>query len=413
MSTAYIISVGNELLSGQTVDTNAAWLAGQLLAEGISTVGVSLVSDEVGRIVQALRDASGLADVILLTGGLGPTDDDLTRHALAEFTGRPLELRAELFEEIGAFFSQLGRPMPERNRIQAYLPTGAEALPNPVGTAPGIRIRQDGKIYAAMPGVPSEMRKMFLERVLPELTAGGDSEVAVVEKVHCFGPGESTLAERLGDLMDRGRNPLINCTVGGGVITLHIVAKARNRGEAIELIARDHRMLSDLLGDWVYGFGDETLPEVLGKQLKEAGKTLVFAESCTGGLCSKLMTDLPGSSRYFLGGWVTYSNEAKVRDLGVSEELLVQHGAVSEPVAAAMATRAARKSGADIAVAITGIAGPEGGTEQKPVGTVYISVWIMGKCQTLRYRFSPVSRDNIRLRTALTALNWVRLELKV
>lgn len=413
MGRAYILSIGNELLSGQTVDTNAAWLAGELLTEGISTAGVSLVPDEVGRIVHSLQEASAAGDVILLTGGLGPTDDDLTRHGLAAFLGRNLELRPELFAEVEAFFTRLGRTMPERNRIQAYLPEGTEALANPVGTAPGIWAEQEGKVYAAMPGIPSEMKKMFREQILPRLTVSGDSQVTVVEKMHCFGPGESTLAEKLGDLMDRKRNPLINCTVGGGVITLHIVASAASRQEALDLIEKDRRLLYSLLGDWVYGVGEETLPLVLGRKLAETGKTLVFAESCTGGLCSKLMTDLPGSSRYFLGGWVTYSNEAKARDLDVPEDLLVQYGAVSEPVAEAMAAGAARKSGADIAASITGIAGPEGGTEQKPVGTVYISVWIGGKSQTLCCRFPAVSRDNIRLRTALTALNWIRLELNV
>lgn len=413
MTRAYLISIGNELLSGQTVDTNAAWLAGQLLAAGIATAGVSLVPDETDRIVQTLKEACRLADLVLLTGGLGPTDDDLTRQALADFTGRPLEFQPELLAEIESYFSRLGRPMAVRNRIQAYLPRGAAVLHNPVGTAPGIRIEQGGKVYAAMPGVPSEMKKMFADCILPELKSRSNGETVIVKKVRCFGPGESDLAEKLGDRMSRDCNPLINCTVGEGVITLHIVARAADREAAMGLAEKDRRMLCELLGDWVFGFDEETLPQVLADKLVRQGKTLAFAESCTGGLCSKLMTDLPGSSRYFLAGWVTYSNEAKMRELGVPEELLRQYGAVSAPVAEAMAQGVAQRSGADVTAAITGIAGPEGGTEQKPVGTVYISVWIEGKCQVMPCRFSPVSREAVRLRSALTALNWIRLKLDV
>ena len=413
MTTAYILSIGNELLSGQTVDTNAAWLAGRLLSEGISTIGVSQVPDENERIIQSLKEVSDLADLILLTGGLGPTDDDLTRHALADFLGRPLEFREDLFGEIEAFFTRLGRTMAPRNRVQAYLPAGTDALANPLGTAPGIKFEQGGTFYAAMPGVPSEMKQMFTDHVLPAVRGKGGQQFVVIEKVRCFGPGESTLAEKLGDLMDRKRNPLINCTVSGGILTLHIVAKSPSRQEAQGLIEMDRNHLCGLLGDWVYGFNEDTLPEMLAAKLKQSNKTLVFAESCTGGLCSKLITDVPGSSEYFLGGWVTYSNEAKIRDLEVPKELIEQHGAVSEPVAEAMASGAARKSGADIAVAITGIAGPEGGTEQKPVGTVYISMWFNGKTQTTLWRYPSVSRQNIRLRTALTAINWVRSELNI
>jgi nicotinamide-nucleotide amidase len=413
MNTACIIAIGNELLNGQRVDTNSSWIQTQLLSLGIQTVGASVVPDETDRIITAFQAASELVDVLIITGGLGPTDDDLTRDALAQFLDKPLELREDLLREIEQFFEGRGLKMASTNLVQAYLPTGAKALPNSKGTAPGIYAQKEGKLYFCLPGVPSEMKTMYSEYVHPELAIHPDRGVVLMSKVCCFGMGESVIAEKLGDMMKRGRNPLINSTAHIGEVALHIIAAADNEAQARRMIETDRELVCGLLGEAVYGFDDQTLPEVVGTLLKENRLKLAVAESCTGGLLAEMVTGIPGSSEYFLAGWVTYSNQAKVRDLGVSPELIEKYGAVSEPVARALAEGAAHASGADIAVGITGIAGPEGGSGKKPVGLVYIGLFFKGKTEVQEFRFSPVGREAVRRRAALTALNWVRLKLRV
>jgi len=411
MIKASIISIGNELLSGETVNTNAAHLSAELLNVGIPVVTSYAIGDEIDDIVLAFERACTDADIILITGGLGPTDDDLTRQAMAKFLGVGLELHADLLEKIERFFASRGLPMPEKNRIQAWIPAGAGALPS-IGTAPGIRAEWRGKLLFALPGVPMEMERMFAESVAPELKRLAGGQAVVVRKLRCFGAGESAIAERLGDRMQRGRNPLVNCTVGSGVVTLHIVASARTEREA-ELMARqDEESLRSALGELVFGTADQTLAQVVGEELARQGKTLALAESCTGGLLAELVTDIPGASRYFTHGWVTYSNDAKTSELGVPAAMIERYGAVSEQVAEAMARGAQRKAGADFAVGITGIAGPTGATEQKPVGLVYISVGSSAGCDTRRFVFAH-ERRFMRLRAALTALNMLRLKLNI
>jgi nicotinamide-nucleotide amidase len=411
MKKASIISIGNELLSGETVNSNAAHLSAELLKIGIPVISTYAIGDEIDSVVRAFRHACTDADVVLATGGLGPTDDDLTRQALAKFLGVELQLRDDLLEKIRRFFAGRDLPMPERNAIQAYIPAGAEALPN-IGTAPGIRAESGGKLIFALPGVPMEMERMFAESVLPELQGLAGGQAMVVRTIKCFGAGESTIAERLGDMMQRGRNPLINCTVSSGVITLHIVASAKNTDRAEQMAQSDEKTLRRMLGELVYGMADQSLAEVVGEELTRQGKTLAIAESCTGGLAAKLLTDVPGASRYFTIGWVTYCNEAKIGELGVPAELIERYGAVSEHVAQSMAQGARKKAGTDFAIGITGIAGPTGGTEQKPVGLVYISVDSGTGCETKRCLFSQ-DRRFMRLRAAQTALNMLRLKLKI
>lgn len=410
MKKASIISVGNELLGGQIVNTNAAYLGRRLLSIGTPTVSCYTVGDETDLIVEALGWAAGQADIVLITGGLGPTDDDVTRRGLAKFMGAELEFRDELLRQISEFFTRRNIKMSEKNKVQAYIPAGAEALANNVGTAPGIMAKYEGKLFVCLPGVPSEMKQMFAESVVGRLGQSGEGQVVVIRKLHCFGTGESVIAEKLGDLMRRGRNPVINCTVSGGIITLHIVATAKDKSGADEMIERDKSELREILGDLVYGEDEQTLAEVVGAKLRERKATLAVAESCTGGLIGKLLTDAAGSSDYFRCGWVTYSNEAKVRELGVDKGLIEKHGAVSEEVACAMAEGAREKGGTDFAIGVTGIAGPGGGTDQKPVGLVYIAVDGLGRLDVRRYIFSH-SRGHIRYRTALAALNILRLKL--
>ncbi|HOQ05931.1 MAG TPA: competence/damage-inducible protein A [Anaerohalosphaeraceae bacterium] len=412
MKSASIVAVGNELLNGQRVDTNSNWLQGRLLRLGYRTCRVVLVPDDVEAIAAVLGEVSRISDVVILTGGLGPTADDLTRFALGKFLGRPLEFRADIWQTIEAFFERRGLKTASTNRVQAYLPCGAKALANPKGTACGISAEQGGKRYFCLPGVPSEMMAMFNDSVCPELTADGRTDVIEMGKVRCFGVGESVIAEKLGDLMRRERNPQINTTVEGGDVLLHIIASAADGQSAGQMIDADKNLLCQILGDAVYGFDEDTLPQVVGRLFREKRLKLAVAESCTGGLLAKMITDIPGSSEYFWGGWVTYSNEAKIRDLGVSEDLISRYGAVSEPVAAAMAAGAAQRSGADAALSISGIAGPEGGTPEKPVGMVCIGLFFLGRTEVQTFRFAPVGRETVRQRASLTALNWLRLQLK-
>lgn len=411
MGCVFLLSIGNELLSGLTVDTNAAWISGQLAERGIPTVGILAVPDEIADIVESLRLAVSKADIVIVTGGLGPTDDDLTRQSLARYLGVEIQFRPELFESIAAFFRRRNFAMVDKNRIQAYLPIGTEAIPNTSGTAPGIFARKDHTRIFCLPGVPSEMKIMFNDFIVPRLIQSADRQFVISRRLKCFGTGESMIAEKIGDMMLRGRNPLINCTVSDGVITLHIVATAPDSSAAEAMIRKDKILLCTMLGDWVYGTDDQTLADVVGYRLAQAGKTIAVAESCTGGLIAKMLTDIPGSSRYFAYGWVTYGNQAKQSELGVDPALLNQYGAVSEPVVRAMVEGALRKSGADFAAAVSGIAGPEGGTEQKPVGLVYIGVATPDQTMVQESRFSN-SRPVIRHRAALTALNMIRLQIR-
>jgi len=410
MKKASIISVGNELLAGLTINTNASYLSRELLSMGIPTVSCYTVGDRIDSISQALSQAAQQADIILITGGLGPTDDDLTRQALAKFLGVELEFSEELLSRISDFFKRRDLKMSEKNKVQAYIPAGARAIVNNVGTAPGIMAELNDKIFICLPGVPEEMKQMFAESVSPGLKQAGGGQVVLARKLNCFGTGESVIAEKLGNLMQRERNPLINCTVSGGVITLHIVATAADRAIAEDMIEKDYQQLQALLGDLVYGRDEQTLAEVVGAKLRKLRRSLALAESCTGGLIGKLLTDVPGSSDYLACGWVTYSNKAKIRELGVDGALIEKHGSVSQEVAIAMAEGVLARADTDFAIAVTGIAGPGGGTDQKPVGLVYIAVTGPGWLDIQRHVFSH-SRRHIRYRTAMTALNMLRLKL--
>lgn len=410
MKKASIISIGNEVLSGQTSDSNSTYLSKKLLEIGVEVKSNYTVRDEVAAIVRALKLASEDAEVVLTTGGLGPTDDDLTREGLAKFLCVDLKLDNELLQRIQDFFSSRSLKMPEKNKVQAYMPAGAKAIANNLGTAPGIKAEVNDRIFVALPGVPGEMRQMFEETVLPELEKLAVDQAIVVRKLKCFGTGESNIAELLGSLMERGRNPLINCTASRGIITLHIIATAKDKAKAQQMIQKDEVMLSELLGELIYGTGEQSLADVVAEKLTQQKKTIATAESCTGGLLAKLLTDLPGASSYFMCGWVSYSNEAKVNELGVPEQLIEKYGAVSEKVAEAMAEGARKRAGADFAIGITGIAGPTGASAQKPVGLVYISLVSEGQSETKHFLFAK-DRGSVRLRAAQTALNMLRREL--
>jgi nicotinamide-nucleotide amidase len=421
MKTASIVSIGNEILSGLTVDTNAAYLSKQLMSIGLATASSYTVGDDISKIARAIERAACDSDIILITGGLGPTDDDITRDALADYLQVELVFVPELLEQIQAYFQKRDRDMASTNRVQAYLPQGTQALKNTVGTAPSIWAEKDGKIFVAMPGVPMEMKQVFEDFVFPRIEsiaeAMADRKVVISRKLKCFGTGESNIAEMIGDIMRRDRNPLINCTVHEAVITLHIIATAGDKAHAEAMIEKDAKKLKKILGQLVYGTDDQTLAEVVGHELAKRGLTLATAESCTGGLIGKMITDIPGASEYFKAGWITYTNEAKNSELGVDLSLIEEHGAVSGQVAAAMANQARIRSGANIGIGVTGIAGPDGETAEKPVGLVYIGVSFAdiggvrsGQTEVIRKVFSH-SRGYIRRCAALTALNVIRIGL--
>jgi len=406
---AIILSVGDELVSGQTTDTNSAYLARELALRGLSTRSHETVGDDVEDIAEAIRRAAKRAAFVFVTGGLGPTPDDLTRQALAA------ALRTELVPDpasLGAieeFFRRRGREMVAANRIQAMIPSGAEALANDLGTAPGIAARIGSATVFVMPGVPHEMRGMFAARVAPRLPAGEGAIVSTA--IHTFGTGESDVASRISDLMRRGSDPVVGTTVAAGLVSIRIVSRDRcgqrawRRVEAAagEIIAR--------LGELVVGRDEDTMSSVVGAALAGSGGTLATAESCTGGLIAKMITDVPGSSRYFLGSVVAYADEVKRRMLDVPPELLAAHGAVSEAVAAAMAEGCRRRFASTYALGTTGIAGPSGGTDEKPVGLAYVAMAGADGTQVIRGVFPP-DRDMVRLRTALTALNLLRLAMR-
>jgi nicotinamide-nucleotide amidase len=410
MSNASIVSIGDELLNGSSVDTNSAYLSEKFLSIGIPVAMVRMVGDDCDAIVGALRAASDEAEIILTTGGLGPTDDDLTRRAVSEHCGKELKLDEASLADIEGFYAERGRQMPQRNRMQAYIPEGAQALKNEIGTAPGIMVTDEGKMIFALPGVPAEMKRMFEQSVLPKLAELQGREVVAARKLKCFGMGESNIAELLGSRMERGRNPLVNTTVRDGVITVHIIARDEDMKRADLIAESEQGQITGILGDIVFAKEDITLAQAVGARLTELHKTLAVAESCTGGLVGKLLTDVPGSSNYFLCGWVTYSNEAKIRELGIDSELIEKSGAVSREVAAAMAAGARNNAGADYALGITGIAGPGGATADKNVGLVYISVAKTDAVSVERLAFSG-DRDSIRKRAANTALDILRRNL--
>lgn len=412
MKKASLVSIGNELLNGYGVNTNATYLCEQLLSCGIVVTGIHTISDDVTEIVKALDRATQDTDVVICTGGLGPTDDDLTRQGLAEFAQTELLLDRQSLNEIEEYFLVRGYHMPDKNKIQAYIPQDAKALRNEIGTAPGMRLVLKEKLIYALPGVPAEMKRMFERYILDELKRLAAGQTVIVGKLRCFGIGESRLAGLLGSMMQRGCNPLVNTTVRCGVLTIHIVATAQNERKAKKMVQADEKKISQLLGENVFGKDDQTLAEVVGESLRQSKKTLATAESCTGGLVAKMLTDISGSSDYFKCGWITYSNEAKLNELKISPDIIEQYGAVSEPVAEMMAAGAKTISASDYGIGITGIAGPTGGSREKPVGLVFIGLSCEDGCQVRRYVFSG-DRDTIRRRAALTALNILRLKLRV
>jgi nicotinamide-nucleotide amidase len=395
---------------GQTVDTNSAWLSHQLASVGCDILAHQTVSDDQAAIQRAIGELAPRCDYLIVTGGLGPTEDDLTRPALAGVLGVDCVLNELWLARLEEFFRQRKRPMAANNRAQALIPRGADMIDNTCGTAPGLHARLGPCDIYVMPGVPREMTTMFTRDILPHIAAKSNGAVILSRTLHTFGMGESTIGAMLGDLMTRGRNPSVGTTVSGDVVSIRINARFPTLSQAQEQLADTERACREVLGELVYAWDGQTLQRVVFGLLKTQGKTVTAAESCTGGLLCAMLTETPGSSASFNQGWVTYANSAKQSLLGVPEELLTTLGAVSEPVVLAMAQAARQRGGADYALAISGIAGPEGGTIDKPVGTVCIALADASGAAARTFSF-PGDRDAIRDRACKTALALLRLKL--
>jgi nicotinamide-nucleotide amidase len=369
--------------------------------------------------VQAIGDSAPRCDVLLCSGGIGPTPDDLTRQALAAVMNQPLELNEAWLASIRAYFAARGRVMPQSNSIQAMIPRGARIIHNPSGTAAGMEAAIGACRVFVMPGVPAEMKRMFSDEVLPALCDKGGGAVILSKTLHTFGVGESAIAEMLGDLMNRNRNPSVGTTVADGIVSLRINARFDSSTQAADELMKTADACRQSVGDLIFGEDDQTLQESVAILLKESRTTVTTAESCTGGLLAKMLTDVAGSSDYFKVGFITYSNQAKYERLGVPNEVINVYGAVSEPVVQLMAKNARRLAKADYALAISGVAGPTGATAAKPVGTVCIALACPANpelrtqdSELLSRTFAfPGDRDWVRQRSARMALTMLRFHL--
>ncbi|HHT66110.1 MAG: competence/damage-inducible protein A [Caldicoprobacterales bacterium] len=407
---AEIISIGSELLLGQIVNTNAQFLSQQLSVLGIDVYWHTVVGDNRIRILEALRMASDRSDIIITTGGLGPTMDDLSKETITEFLGMQLTIHQPSLKRIQDYFQSLNRNMTENNVKQAMFPKEALILQNDNGTAPGAVIEKDNKVFVILPGPPAELQPMFLNYVSTYL-AKKTGEGIFSKVLRIFGIGESVVEELIKDLLQQQENPTIAPLASAGEVKLRITAKAASREQAEALIRPVQTEVESRLGDAVYGYDDDTMETIVLKLLRERGMRLALAESCTGGHVSDLITNVPGASDVFLESCVTYSNESKVARLGVSPDTLNKYGAVSHQTAKEMAEGIRKTSGSDIGAAITGIAGPGGATVEKPVGLVFMAIAGSDGTKTKELHLGG-NRMRIKYSSALQMLNWLRLYLK-
>nr|WP_297178469.1 competence/damage-inducible protein A [uncultured Agathobaculum sp.] len=406
---AELIAVGTEILLGDIVNTDA-----QVISQGLSELGINVfyqtvVGDNPARLRHVVETARDRADIIITTGGLGPTLDDLTKETLAAVFGKKMSLHQPSLDRIKGFFQTIGREMTPNNEKQAWLPEGCTVFVNEWGTAPGCAFEAYGKHVLMLPGPPRECNPMWKECAMPYLykLAGG---CIVSRNIRVFGLGESNMETILHDMMAQSTNPTIAPYAKTSECFARVTAKADTPEECEKLLDPVVEQICGLLGEDVYGVDVDSLEQVVGDGLRERGLTLAVAESCTGGLLSKRITDVPGCSDYYLGGVCSYANEVKMRVLGVKKETLDTVGAVSPEVAEQMAEGVAHALGADVGVGITGIAGPGGGTDDKPVGLVYISVWHKGQHYTRKMK-STNGRDRVRMQAASTALDLIRRKL--
>jgi nicotinamide-nucleotide amidase len=411
---AEVICVGTELLLGDILNSNSQYLAQELAALGVPHFYQTVVGDNIDRVQQAIDIACSRSSILIFTGGLGPTPDDLTTESIAGYFNTPLVEHPEIIADIEAKFIANGRIMSPSNRKQALQPAGADILPNVMGTAPGMIWQpREGLTIFTFPGVPSEMHRMWRDTAVPFLKTQGYGQNTIYSRsLRFFGISESALAEKVVHLFE-STNPTVAPYAGKGQVRLRISARAANELEANALIEPIATEIKQIAGANYFGNDEDTLASVVGQILAAKGQTLAVAESCTGGGLGRMLTDMPGSSSYFMGGIISYANRVKIDLLGVNAEDLAAEGAVSETVARQMAVGVKAKLGTDWGISITGIAGPDGGTETKPVGLIYIGIAAPdGGVEGIKYQLgSQRGRELIRNMSALQALNLLRLRL--
>jgi len=403
-----IISIGDEILYGQIVDTNSQWISQELDNIGVSTVWKTTVSDNETDILNALNLATERSDIILMTGGLGPTSDDLTKPCLAKFFNCDLALDQEAFNDLLRIFDKIGRELTETNRQQAYLPTRCTRITNRAGTAPGMWFEQLGKVYISMPGVPHEMKIMMTEQVIPKLQSVFQMPVIFHKIVKTIGIGESWLADKIRSWEEQLPSHIKLAYLPGlGEVRLRLTAVGNDLSQLEEAVKTQVNNLRPQISQYIYGYDKDSIPRVVGNLLRDRKLTIAVAESCTGGSVAQAITSIPGSSEYFLGAVVAYQNILKQRLLGVTAETMATHGAVSENTVVEMAQGIRTHLRADIGIATSGIAGPGGGSVEKPVGTIWIAYTDKSNTVSKKLSLYKDRRINIKL-TTKAVLNLVR-----
>lgn len=408
---AEIITIGNELITGVQVDTNGPYLAQRLFDRGISVQRIVSVGDGAGAIAGALKEGIARADLVLITGGLGPTRDDITTEVVAKVLKKRLVLYPEALDHINKILGSYNVPTTEGQKKQAYFPEGAEIIPNPKGTAPGFLIKEGKTLLVFLPGVPRELETMVEETILPRLENEWKRETYFQSRtLRLFGISESKVDDLLKDIFENQREITLSFLPLFPEINVHITIQKKNNEEACARLAYWEKAIRERLEPYVFGTDDDTMEEVVGNLLRQAKATIAIAESCTGGLIGHRLTNIPGSSDYVERVMVVYSNQAKIDLLKVSEEVIRTHGAVSEPTARLMAEGIKQVAGTTLGISTTGIAGPAGGNPEKPVGTVFISLTDGKETVTKEYHF-PGDRQQIKLMTSEVALNRIRQHL--
>ncbi|MFA4851110.1 MAG: competence/damage-inducible protein A [Bacteroidales bacterium] len=405
---AIIINIGDELLIGQVTNFNASWMAEQLNAIGIEVIRINVIPDKEEEIIASLIEAERLADVVLLTGGLGPTNDDITKETLCKFFKSPLIFNEDTYNDILDIFSRRGLSVTETNRKQAEVPVGCKVIRNTEGTAPGLWFEKNGKIFIATPGVPFEMKPMMTYSILPLLEERMKGDVIVHKTVLTQGMGESFLADKIASWENAlPSNIRLAYLPSPGIVKLRLTARGSNKDVLIKTIEEEVLRLQELISENIYGYDADTIEQIIGKLLMRKGKTLATAESCTGGYIAHRITSVQGSSSYYRGSVIAYANEIKENLLGVKRKTLEKYGAVSEEIVMEMAANVRIKLHADFSIAVSGIAGPDGGTPEKPVGTVCIAVASPDNIIAQKFRFGTNRMVNIE-RASVTALNMLR-----
>ena len=408
MMNAEIISIGDELLIGQVINTNSSWIEQQLNRTGIKVYQITTISDSREQILNSIQEAQSRSDIILITGGLGPTNDDITKQVLCEYFKTFLIFNEQAYNDIKKLFKQRGFKVTKLNKKQAELPENCLPIRNTNGTASGMWFEKNGKIFVSMPGVPFEMKHMITDFILPKLTERFKTDVIIHKTILTQGVGESFLSDIISDWEEKlPDNIKLAYLPQPGLVRLRLSAIGKDKNKLQKQIDNRIVRLNELIHEMIFGYDDDTLEGIIGKLLKEKNKSLSTAESCTGGYIAHLITSIPGSSYYYKGSVIAYSNEIKKDVLGVKNNSLIKYGAVSEQVVTEMVTGIKRKFNTDFAIATSGIAGPDGGTIEKPVGTIWIAVATPEKLIVKKFLFGEHRQRNIR-KTALSAMNLLR-----